>query len=181
VYEKETIPFVPFDQRELAKMPPEDQATLEYTLGDPDKETWKEIYKFFYIKHKGRNKDLVRRLLLKDIAQFKKEHWGRALLKSLTPRIIQNLDKKKILRLREREILPLTRGVPQGFGLSPMLSCFALYKLMEKWKDHLVMYMDDGLLISNNFIDIKEFEQDVIKLGINIAHHKSGMIKTDGK
>lgn len=74
----------------------------------------------------------------------------------------------------------LFRGVPQGMGISPILSCLGLRMLYEKWPD-LTMYMDDGLIMSDKEIDIEQFRRDVESFGLYISEPKSGWIKKDGQ
>jgi len=183
ILEKHDIPYVPISQKELGKIPIEKQTTLEFTLGDPDKLAWMSIYKYILIENKHLSPNLAARKLLKDIDKFIKSITGVSFIRDLQQKGLNlNLLKwKELLRLRERQVLPFRRGVPQGFGMSPMLASFALFKIYEKWKDQLVMYLDDGLLISDKPIDVDAFIKDVRLLNIEVALQKSGMVKEEGK
>jgi hypothetical protein len=75
---------------------------------------------------------------------------------------------------------PLARGIPQGFGLSPLLSALALYPIYQKWEKELTMYLDDGLLMSDDPININEFESDLMALGAKLSIKKSGYVKRHG-
>lgn len=81
----------------------------------------------------------------------------------------------------ESKLEPLESGFPQGNPTSPTASILAINSLYEKWKGTLTMYMDDGLLISNNPIDVKQFNKDLLKLGYFMDPEKSSWIKKDGK
>jgi len=77
-------------------------------------------------------------------------------------------------------IAPLAIGVPQGFGASPLLATIALNPIYSKWKNHLLMYMDDGILYSDSAIDIQDFKDDLEKLGITLSERKSKYVKYNG-
>lgn len=89
-------------------------------------------------------------------------------------------DQRMAARKLELATFGLFRGLPQGMGLSPLLSCLSLRPLYEKWPD-MIMYVDDGLILSDNDIDTEKFEKDVESLGLYVSQPKSGWIKKDGK
>jgi len=95
----------------------------------------------------------------------------------------KSMEKLKLQKLANSMSLAtygLFRGLPQGMGLSPLLSCVALLPVYKKWPD-LIMYVDDGLIMSNSPIDIEKFESDLEEIGLYISKPKSRMIKEDGK
>jgi hypothetical protein len=77
------------------------------------------------------------------------------------------------------------KGVPQGLGTSPFLSTVTtdleLDKIMPKGS--ITMYMDDGLLFSNEDINsVVETLQDGLKrLGLEMAPEKSSLVKSEGR
>ena len=71
-------------------------------------------------------------------------------------------------------------GVPQGYGLSPLLACISLNPIYDKWKDNLLMYMDDGILFGKD-IDLGEFCFDLQSLGSHIQPKKTQYLKRNGK
>lgn len=75
---------------------------------------------------------------------------------------------------------PFKRGVPQGFGPSPLLACMALTPIYKKWGPKLIMYLDDGIIMSDEEINIEEFEEDLNSIGVGLSQSKSKIIKKDG-
>jgi hypothetical protein len=77
------------------------------------------------------------------------------------------------------------KGVPQGLGTSPFLSTVTtdleLDKIMPKGS--ITMYMDDGLLFSNEDINsVVETLQDGLKrIGLEMAPEKSSQVKSEGR
>lgn len=67
-------------------------------------------------------------------------------------------------------------GLPQGLSSSPTLATLALEVHLEKWKNNLIMYLDDGILYGDDLTEDKvaEFIQDVVRLGVNLNYKKSG-------
>jgi hypothetical protein len=93
-------------------------------------------------------------------------------------------------------------GVPQGYSLSPLLACATLANDLEgcrytskyfgaqeglyrKAKDRILMYMDDGLIISNEPLDgfgLKtDFEMTANLVGTQVNLKKSRMIMENGQ
>lgn len=75
----------------------------------------------------------------------------------------------EVLTYNHEEETPLSRGVPQGFGPSPLLASLTLYPLYQKWEKELTMYLDDGILISDRNLNLDEFEDDLRKLGVRLS------------
>jgi len=79
-----------------------------------------------------------------------------------------------------------TRGSAQGSGMSPILTSIVLNEAffgMSKRAEELVLYADDGLMLSNRYRSKEEFVKLTNRshLGVNINEKKSGMVKQDGK
>jgi len=80
------------------------------------------------------------------------------------------------------------RGVPQGLSVSPFISTHVLERELNKDKllrRALVMYMDDGVLVTRSKEDmhraIQSLKDRLASIGIEISPEKSGWIKEDGK
>jgi len=76
---------------------------------------------------------------------------------------------------------PLTMGVPQGFGLSPLLATLSLNSVYRNWSDSLLMYLDDGLIMSEDEPDLMGFRFNTQGQGVLLNSNKSGWIRYDGK
>jgi len=79
-----------------------------------------------------------------------------------------------------------TRGSAQGSGLSPILTSIVLdeaFFRQKKRAEEIILYADDGLMLSNRYRKLEEFVKltNNSKLGILINHTKSGMIKQNGE
>jgi hypothetical protein len=77
------------------------------------------------------------------------------------------------------------KGVPQGLGTSPFLSTVTtdleLDKIMPKGS--ITMYMDDGLLFSNEDINtvVGTLQDGLKRLGLEMAPEKSSLVKSEGR
>lgn len=75
------------------------------------------------------------------------------------------------------------KGVPQGLGTSPFLSTMLTHEYLREIKDVLLMYVDDGLLMSNNREELLEklelFKIRCKEFGVEISPKKSGWVRDD--
>lgn len=77
-------------------------------------------------------------------------------------------------------------GVPQGFGLAPVLAVLPLivFRELEKYGVKSLMFSDDGLLYGNGLPDEPlgwvSKKLGLEHLGIKFSHEKSGWVKKDG-
>lgn len=72
-------------------------------------------------------------------------------------------------------------GLPQGLGLSPMLSTIAIDHAL---KPGTVMYADDGLVFGSDYtIQSRwdQFRQDVSEVGVEVSEEKSRYVKYQGR
>jgi len=82
----------------------------------------------------------------------------------------------------------LKRGVPQGFNLSPLLSCMAkglaIKEIGFPWDRRILSYMDDGLIMSPSAKtkpSLQKLEKAFKELGSEINKNKSKWIKTNNR
>lgn len=77
------------------------------------------------------------------------------------------------------------KGVPQGLGTSPLLSTFMtdVYLSPLGKEGNLIMYMDDGLLFSEDNITAKfnELKERLSTLGLEVAPEKCKIIRENGE
>jgi len=107
----------------------------------------------------------------------------------LTPRamgaVMPTEAERAIGRDHMKDLGQKGKGVPQGLGTSPFLSTVTtdleLDKIMPKGS--ITMYMDDGLLFSNEDINsVVETLQDGLKrIGLEMAPEKSSLVKSEGR
>lgn len=74
----------------------------------------------------------------------------------------------------------MAKGVPQGFALSPVLSCLAKSYALKNFATKMICYVDDGILYSEDQIDFDSFNKALVNLGTEINVEKSGWLKKDG-
>lgn len=74
------------------------------------------------------------------------------------------------------------RGLPQGLTISGFTACTTLNKVYEEFKEKLIMYIDDGLLMGNiNTLDLIRFSGWLqTSAGVTISPKKSGYVKRNG-
>jgi len=77
------------------------------------------------------------------------------------------------------------KGVPQGLGISPLISTFMTDIHFSAVRGEMLMYMDDGLIFSKTKEGINEALSDVkenlAKLGLELAESKSKLVKEAGE
>lgn len=142
----------------------------------PEELSYQEIWKKWYDKVKGYSPRMKQVLTLYNYRNILYECFARPWVpknSGLSP------SAQRFNRLRNglKIIYQVERGVPQGMGISPLAACASLIPIYKKYKDRLVMYMDDGILFSDNEIDIMEFCQDLRKIGLYISVDKSEWVK----
>jgi len=76
-------------------------------------------------------------------------------------------------------------GSAQGSGLSPIFTSTVLneaFFTFKKRAEEIILYADDGIMLSNKYSTKKEFVPLVEKekLGVFINESKSGMVKQNG-
>lgn len=77
---------------------------------------------------------------------------------------------------------PPDRGLPQGISLGGFAACVALNSFCNEYRDKLIMYIDDGLLMLKEpdpFLLIR-MSRYLAESGISIAPTKSGYVKRNG-
>jgi len=72
-------------------------------------------------------------------------------------------------------------GVPMGLGYSPLLAILVLERSLKNYECDKILYADDGLLFSNNKINVSKFAESLRNKEINQNESKSGYIKENGK
>lgn len=74
------------------------------------------------------------------------------------------------------------RGLPQGIALGGFSACVALKSFCEEYQDKLIMYIDDGLLMMDEWdpLIIMKMSGYLSESGITISPNKSGYIKRNG-
>jgi hypothetical protein len=157
----------------IAELSLEGKHPKEYLteIYEGEKEFWDIWFKLFQSPKSLQNKwQLFYKVLVYKIYEENK--------KLFESRLIN--ERRKAQRKLELATFGLFRGLPQGMGLSPILSCIGLRNLYEEWPE-LTMYIDDGLILSDKPIDIEKFKKDVESLGLYISEPKSGWVKQNGK
>jgi hypothetical protein len=77
--------------------------------------------------------------------------------------------------------LPNRIRVPQGFGPSPLIACMTLHKVYKEMKEDLIMYLDDGIIMTDDKRKIERFKELIEEEGLMIAQNKSKILKWEGR
>jgi len=76
------------------------------------------------------------------------------------------------------------RGLPQGLNTSPILACALLARTnFLKYHEEVVQYMDDGIVMSNEPIDMLDLEMDLDRKysGLAFSEKKTEVIMKEGE
>jgi len=84
-------------------------------------------------------------------------------------------EEKELEQLGYSSIILLRSGLPQGLGISPVLSTLAL-ELYTNHKD-IDLFADDGTFIGNDWEEFETWRRDVSIMGAEIAKEKSGLVE----
>jgi hypothetical protein len=74
----------------------------------------------------------------------------------------------------------MAKGVPQGLSISPVLSCLAKSYILKDYGSKMVCYVDDGIIYSEEEINLESFKKAMTILGTEINEEKSSWLKKDG-
>lgn len=76
---------------------------------------------------------------------------------------------------------PFYSGVPQGYGLSPQLACLGLKPLYDYYGADLIMYIDDGIIMTDDPFKIDELNNLLSKCSLTTKKEKTRWIKYNGE